>query len=275
METHGLLLIHYDIEPSDQALLHKTFSSMQQLFNLPHETKLKNSTPKPYYTYLNTATYETLAVINSSPPEELRAFTRLMWPNGNDDKFYETMNLMSKKMRELSMIILNMLRNSYGIGLDVKEENIDPLFRMMKYSAPMSDEPVHGVAPHTDRNFITLLCQNEVDGLLFKPRDDGEWVKVNPDPGSFIVFAGDALRVWSNGRVHSPPHMVMMCGDKERLSCGLFLCPKGDQVVEPCHDLVDDEHPPLFKPFIFLDYLHYASENAFRVDTVLDSFAGI
>ncbi|KAJ0976150.1 hypothetical protein J5N97_018115 [Dioscorea zingiberensis] len=197
-----------------------------------------------------------------------------MWPNGND-KFNETMILMSKKMIELSMIILNMLRNSYGIGLDIEEGNIDALFRMMKYSAPMSNEPVGNISSHTDRNFITLLCQNEVEGLLFKTSDDGEWVKVNPDPGSFIVLVGDALRVWSNGRVHAPPHMVMTCGEKERLSCGLFLCPKGDQVVEPCHDLVDDEHPPLFKSFIFLDYLHYASENAFRADTVLDSFAGI
>ncbi|KAH7654921.1 Iron/ascorbate family oxidoreductases protein [Dioscorea alata] len=302
LETHGFFLVKYhDDQEHDQDecsdLMHETFSSMHQLFNLPSETKLKNSSLTPYYTYVHTTVYETLAVVNSSSSSgQLLSFTQLMWPHGNQ-KFYETMTRMSGKLIELSKIILCMLCKSYGVlgktELDHSaadyEATMDALFRMMKYSAPLNNnnddsdgdddedgEPVLTLTPHTDKNFVTVLCQNEVDGLMFKSRD-GEWVTVNPSPGSFIVLAGDALRVWSNGRIHAPLHKVMMKGKKDRLSFGMFICPKGDKVVEVFDEFVDEEEeqPALFKPFIFLDYLHYALENAFRADTLLDSFACI
>ncbi|XP_039118782.1 probable 2-oxoglutarate-dependent dioxygenase AOP1 [Dioscorea cayenensis subsp. rotundata] len=302
LETHGFFLVKYhddqEQEQDECSLLHETFSSLNQLFNLPRETKLKNSSLPPYYTYFRTTVYETLAVVNSfSSSGQLLSFTQLMWPHGNQ-KFYETMRRMSGKLIELSKIILCMLCKSYGVigrtELDHSaadhEATMDPLFRMMKYSAPLSnnnndgdgdgdgdndedEEPILRLTPHTDQNFVTVLCQNEVDGLMCKSRD-GEWMKVNPSPGSFIVLAGDALRVWSNGRIHAPLHKVMMKGKKDRLSFGMFVGPKGDKVVEVFDEFVDEEEgrPAIFKPFIFLDYLNFSLENVCRAETMLDSF---
>lgn len=65
------------------------------------------------------------------------------------------------------------------------------------------------------------------------------------------------MQVWTNGRVHSPHHRVMMSGDKERYSIALFSYPKPDYVMKTPEETVDEEHPLLFKPFNYSDYSAY------------------
>ena len=64
-----------------------------------------------------------------------------------------------------------------------------------------------------------------------------------------------------------------MTGDKERYSCGFFSIPKDGVTIEVPQDLVDEEHPCLYKPFVYSEYLakHLASDN---LDSLKD-YAGI
>lgn len=50
-----------------------------------------------------------------------------------------------------------------------------------------------GMPPHSDYGFLTLLLQDEVEGLQIQ--HDHKWVTVQPIPGSFVVNVGDHLEV--------------------------------------------------------------------------------
>lgn len=59
---------------------------------------------------------------------------------------------------------------------------------------------------------------------------------------------------WCNGRLQCPRHRVMVRGHETRYSIGLFSGVKGTIVCPK--ELVDEEHPVLFKPFDEIGLLH-------------------
>jgi isopenicillin N synthase-like dioxygenase len=50
-----------------------------------------------------------------------------------------------------------------------------------------------GMPPHSDYGLLTLLLQDEVEGLQIQ--HEGRWVTVEPLPNSFVVNVGDHLEV--------------------------------------------------------------------------------
>lgn len=50
-----------------------------------------------------------------------------------------------------------------------------------------------GMPPHSDYGFLTLLLQDDVEGLQILHRHN--WLAVQPLPGSFVVNVGDHLEV--------------------------------------------------------------------------------
>ncbi|OMO67457.1 Isopenicillin N synthase [Corchorus olitorius] len=116
-----------------------------------------------------------------------------------------------------------------------------------------SNDPNLGA--HSDLNLVTLLYQNDVNGLEIQ-NNDGEWIKVKFSPHSFIVVIGDSLSVLLNGRLPSPYHRVMMAAgnDKTRYSAGFFSYLKGGCEVKIPEELVNEQNPLLFKPFDFDEF---------------------
>lgn len=96
-------------------------------------------------------------------------------------------------MLDLSQLLMSMIMDSYGLGLG----RTDALFHMIKYSAPATEEPVLGLASHTDIDYLTVLSQNEVAGLSIRNKE-GDWVQVDPGQSYFVVFVGQSLRVGNN-----------------------------------------------------------------------------
>lgn len=59
----------------------------------------------------------------------------------------------------------------------------------------MTDEPTVGAIEHVDATFLTILRQNEVNGLLTKTRN-GEWLQVTfPGKSTFVVLTGLSFKV--------------------------------------------------------------------------------
>uniref|UniRef100_A0A7N1A7U2 Fe2OG dioxygenase domain-containing protein n=1 Tax=Kalanchoe fedtschenkoi TaxID=63787 RepID=A0A7N1A7U2_KALFE len=141
----------------------------------------------------------------------------------------------------------------------------------MKYNVPPSGAAV-GLVPHTDKNALTILCQNDVQGLEIMSKD-GAWTHVVVPPGCFLVVVGDILKAWSNGRMHAVKHKVTISGTKDRYSCGLFTLPKEGALVEVPKELVDSSHPILYKPFSYADYVAYFMSNV--RDDALEMYAGV
>ncbi|MBA0625366.1 hypothetical protein Godav_010570 [Gossypium davidsonii] len=128
--------------------------------------------------------------------------------------------------------------------------------RVMKYEKPKTKDSTHALAAHCDTNTMTLLYQNEVNGLQIQSKD-GEWINMKPSLNSFIVLIGESLSVWLNGRLPSPSHRVMMKGNEDRYSLGLFTRPRGGYVIKVPNELVDDNNPILFKPHDHEEYLKF------------------
>lgn len=80
------------------------------------------------------------------------------------------------------------------------------LLRFLKYKAPQTaSEGDNAIPRHTDKTFLSILHQNNVNGLEVKTKE-GEWIGFNLTPSSFVVMAGD----------------VSMVSHKTQLSPGLF-----------------------------------------------------
>lgn len=55
---------------------------------------------------------------------------------------------------------------------------------------------MHGLIPHTDSDFLTILYQDQVGGLqLVKDR---KWIAVKPNPNALIINIGDLFQVTNN-----------------------------------------------------------------------------
>ncbi|PRQ50798.1 putative isopenicillin N synthase [Rosa chinensis] len=87
---------------------------------------------------------------------------------------------------------------------------------------------------------------------------------------------GDSLYAWTNGRLHSPHHRVMMTGNEARYSTGLFSIPKAGYIIKAREEVVDEEHPLLFKPFDHVEFLgFYYSEAGQRAPSALKTYCGV
>lgn len=89
-----------------------------------------------------------------------------------------------------------MILESLGLEkyLDKHLNSTNYLLRVMKYKGPKTSDTKLGLNAHTDKNIVTILYQNEVEGLEIQTRD-GDWIGFKPSPESFVVMIGDSLYV--------------------------------------------------------------------------------
>nr|GEU99207.1 probable 2-oxoglutarate-dependent dioxygenase AOP1 [Tanacetum cinerariifolium] len=276
LEEYGCFVATYD--GVSQELRDAIFHASHDLFDLPTEVKVLNTSDTPSHGYVGQIPviplYEGLGVENATTADGVERFTKLMWPSGNE-VFCETVLMFSKAVAELDQIVMKMIAKSYGI-----EEHYSPLLgsttyllKLIKYLSPQGDERNLGIVPHTDKTFMSILYQDEVKGLEIKTKD-GEWIEYDPSPSSFVVMAGDGCMAWTNGKIEASCHRVMMQGSKERFSLGLFSFIRNIKIETP-HELVDENHPLKFKAFDHYKYLHYhATYEGMRSKCPLKSYCG-
>ncbi|VAH58286.1 unnamed protein product [Triticum turgidum subsp. durum] len=265
--------------------------AMAELFALPRETKRRTGAADgPYRAYMEkrdsaACHHEAFGVLNAAAGggEEARAFVARAWPHGND-RFLETLTSTAGEMARLARVILAMVVDGYGLSHRSDEivAATDTNFRMLRYhndntrTSSSDGQPAVGLAAHVDGSYLTVLFQNDVDGFEMRTGDGGEWARVHsPGPDSLLVVAGQPLVVsWSNGRLHAPVHRVAVGGREDRLSCGVFLLPRRNLVVDAPPELVTVDAPRRFRPFEYSDYLRFKHAGGNGED-VLDRFAGI
>ncbi|KDP32296.1 hypothetical protein JCGZ_13221 [Jatropha curcas] len=259
-ERHGCFILMYD--NLSAKLREDLFMGMNSLFDLPQEVKAKYINPKPYRSYSGMSPIvpfsESFGLDDAHNLDTVHSFTNLMWPQGNPT-FCESLHTMSSEMLELNLAVLKMIFESFGMAnhYDLHVQDSTSLFRVMKYIAPRNgDDSVIALRSHTDKNAITILCQNEVQGLQVQTKD-GNWVCAMVPQDAFFVIIGEALKVWSNGRLEAARHRVVVSGEEDRFSCGLFTMPKEEAKIEVPREFVDKDHPLLYRPFIFADYISY------------------
>ncbi|KAG6425974.1 hypothetical protein SASPL_110185 [Salvia splendens] len=260
-----------------KSVIHET----KQLFDLPLSIKLRNRSNKPFHGYVGQYSivplFESLGIPDPLSPGNIQGFANLMWAEGNPS-FSGTVESFSEKLSELDKIVRKMIVESLGLHkyMDEHMDSSDYIFRFQKYDRPRSDETELGLTSHTDKNIVTILYQNEINGLEVLTKD-GQWFTSQPSVNSFVVMIGDSLYSWTNGRLQAPYHKVMMSGDQARYSIGLFSVPKPGYMIKAPEEMVDEEHPMLFKPYDHHQFLQFFYAQAAQKSSIdaLKEYCGV
>lgn len=175
---------------------------------------------------------------------------RNQWP-GNLPGFRERILAVLVMVDQLARSMLPL----YARALDLRDDFFASFFKSPTVGFRLSHYPPAsesdsasdwGIAPHTDRSFMTLLPTNDVAGLQVRPEGMG-WIEAPTVPEAFVVNSGDILRRWSNDRFISTPHRVAR-PRQDRYAIPYFFGPDGDMMLETLLTCVNAERPPRYEP---------------------------
>ena len=117
---------------------------------------------------------------------------------------------------------------------DMIQKSDVTLLRILHYPPIEGDSNVSRAAPHEDINLLTILPAAEGPGLEILGKD-GNWITVQPDPGTVMINIGDMLQEASGGHFPSTTHRVAVPNDEQRsqsrMSLPLFLHPRPEVVL--------------------------------------------
>nr|GEY60105.1 probable 2-oxoglutarate-dependent dioxygenase AOP1 [Tanacetum cinerariifolium] len=101
----------------------------------------------------------------------------------------------ARLVSEIEETVRKMVFKSFGVEKyhESYNDSVTYLLRVMKYRPPSANETKLGSISHTDKSFISILTQNQVEGLEVKTKDN-KWIPVEYPPCSFLVMAGDAFK---------------------------------------------------------------------------------
>lgn len=276
LEEHGCFEAIYSHDKFPPNLRKQIFDVAKELYDLPLETKKKTCTDKPTRGYLAVSQiHEGIGIYNADTLQGVQNFTTLMWPDGNH-QFSENVYNVANVIKELDQKVVRMVCEYYG-----SEKHYDSLvkkttydLRFSKYKTCKVIENNLGLRSHTDKTFATILHENDVNGLELLTKD-GDWVLFVPSStSSFLYLAGEAFKVWSNGRMRPTPHRVMANGYKERYSVGLFMYNEG--VICVPDELVNHKNPLQYKPLDHPGFLEQVVYHAVqKIEYSIEAYCGI
>ncbi|MCD7468348.1 hypothetical protein HAX54_006425 [Datura stramonium] len=287
LQEYGCFEAIYDnVVPSE--IRESMFGTLKQIFEFPIETKLKNLSNKPLQGYLGQIPqlplYESLSISDLLQSQSVESFVNIFWPHDGNPDFCNVIKSYSKSPVELDEMVKRMVLESLGLKKYINDhEFLEPnhfYLRFSHYKASKGENIGNkvGLSGHTDVTVLSIISQNQVNGLQVLNKSGDQWIDVNIAPNSFLVLSGDPFMAWTNGRVHSPIHRVTMDGDSDRFSIQLSSLPNLDFTIEAPKELVDDEEQPLlFKPYESVGYFKYVmSESGKRAGTgVFKAYCGV
>nr|GEU54226.1 retrovirus-related Pol polyprotein from transposon TNT 1-94 [Tanacetum cinerariifolium] len=130
-----------------------------------------------------------------------------------------------------------------------------------------------GVPIHTDPTFLTILQDDEdVNGLQLTDKNLGQFIPVDPIPGTLVVNIGDIGKAWSNRRYWTAKHRVRCFEPKTRYSIALFVLGPNDTMIEAPSQFVDLEHPRYYVPIDPKKYRDVRVTHRVRTGDALELF---
>ncbi|KAL2253664.1 protein DMR6-LIKE OXYGENASE 2 isoform X1 [Sesamum indicum] len=177
----------------------------------------------------------------------------------NPPHYRELASEYAKEIGWLMRRLLSLISQGLGLKKDSLRVRLGDKPRLVSHANyyPPCPQPelTLGLPAHTDLNALTVLMQSEdVTGLQVMTKD-GEWIAINPLRNAFVVNIGDQIQVLSNGRYKSVHHRAVGSKCSERVSIAMFYGPNKDTVVGPVEELVDEDHPPVYRSYRYEEFL--------------------
>ncbi|XP_010249916.1 PREDICTED: gibberellin 3-beta-dioxygenase 1-like [Nelumbo nucifera] len=250
-------------------LLDDVESQGRRLFSLPPHQKLKAARPPDGISGYGLARISSFFpklmwsegfTIVGSPVEHARQ----LWPLDYSN-FCDVMEEYEKEMKQLAGRLMWLMLGSLGISKDdikwaaaaSKGESGGVCAALQLNSYPACPDPSRamGLAAHTDSTLLTVLYQNSTSGLQVLRDGAAGWVTVPPLRGALVVNVGDLLHILSNGKYPSVLHRAIVNRTHHRLSVAYLYGPPTNAQISPISSLVDPNHPPLYRPVTWAEYL--------------------
>ncbi|KAK6254787.1 hypothetical protein SCA6_016092 [Theobroma cacao] len=124
------------------------------------------------------------------------------------------------------------------------------------YPACPQPELTLGVRKHADPGLLTVLLQNEINGL--QVLREGQWFDVHPVRGGLVVNIGDLLQIVSNDKLKSVKHRVVATHVGPRISVPCFFSGHSsllDKPFRPIKELTSEANPPRYKDVVLREYV--------------------
>ncbi|XP_057832890.2 oxoglutarate-dependent flavonoid 7-O-demethylase 1 [Cryptomeria japonica] len=248
----------------DLSLLERIKRVSKEFFDLPLEEKRKQCPVRPgtrmlegYGRFFDISDDTVLdwvdALVHYVYPPSVMAVEH--WPK-TPHTYRETYEKYGEEVLKLADKLLGLLSEGLGLGSDYVQTLIkEPLLQLRINYYPPCPQPdlVHGVKPHSDGSVITVLLDDQVEGL--QVRKGGKWLSVSPVPGSLVVNIGDLLQIISNGKYISAEHKAVVNTNQYRMSVVLFLLAEDGVLIAPAPELIDESHPRLYQSTISEEYV--------------------
>ncbi|XP_047312622.1 2-oxoglutarate-dependent dioxygenase DAO-like [Impatiens glandulifera] len=227
-----------------------------ELMDLPVEIKLRNSNPvsgKGYTpTHQASPVFEGLGCYDMASDGALDAFFDQLYASPYQR---EVITKYSKAIHAISMQLGKELVSGLGLVENDLFNGWPCQLRINKYNYSSEYVGFTGAILHTDPGFLTVLQDDElIGGLEAVHKETGEYIPVHPMEGTLVVNLGDLAQIWSNGRLWSVKHRVQCYQGNVRLSMACFVLGPKLGALEAPSQLVDSDHPRLFKAMNFEDY---------------------
>ncbi|RWR86529.1 protein DMR6-LIKE OXYGENASE 2-like protein [Cinnamomum micranthum f. kanehirae] len=250
----------------------------REFFKMPESERLKNYSDDP----AKSTRLSTSFNVKKEKVSNWRDYLRLHcypledfvheWPS-NPPAFKDIVSKYSTSARSVALELLEAISESLGLDKDCIEKALGKQGQHMGINYyPQCPQPelTYGLPGHTDPNALTLLLQDQVAGL--QVLRNGRWVAVNPIPDTFVVNIGDQIQVLSNGRYKSVLHRAVVNNKVERISIPTFYCPSQDAVIAPAEELIDEQHPALYRSFTYGEYYESFWDQGLRKENCLELF---
>jgi len=170
-------------------------------------------------------------------------------------EMFETFDRTGRRILRAIAAILNLPADFF----EDKVQLGNSVLRVIHYP-PMPPQPTESVraGAHEDINVITLLLGAEEPGLQVLSKR-GEWLEVNPSPGSMVVNVGDMLQRLTNGTLRSTSHRVINPKSDRarhaRYSMPFFLHFNPDFPIAALPSCVGPGKPEPLPPILAEEYL--------------------
>ncbi|KAK8963213.1 Naringenin,2-oxoglutarate 3-dioxygenase [Platanthera guangdongensis] len=244
----------------------------RSLFQLPAEAKLRsvnnNIHAGSYISPSQLGFFEAFSIHDASSMTDIRSFCSVL------DTTTQQLEIISTYIEKLHGVIINIaskVAESVGYSLaGFSFYEWSCLLRLNFYNFTVEEDIGRvGAHIHTDSGFLSVLQEDECVGGFEIMNSNGNFVSVDPVPGTFIVNIGDVGKVWSNGRLQNVKHRVICKEAKPRISINMFLLAAKDDKVETEATFVDSEHPKIYQTFMLNEYRKLRDKSGFRAGEIL------
>lgn len=275
-DTGFVTIANHGLSPE---LIAKLYSSVEEFFNLPQDTKAKYEYPELAGQRGYTSKGREKAKDAQTP--DLKEF----WQRGQTivgeeyskadfpdnptveelPEFNETTAEVYKKLEDAGRNLLKAIAQYLGLEENYFEPyvvNGNSILRAIHYFPIENPDALPADAvragAHEDINLITLLIGASADGLEVLTKD-GSWFPIKAQGEDIVVNVGDMLQRLTNNKLKSTTHRVVNPPKElmktSRYSVPFFLHPKASMSLACLTSCISDEYPKAYEDYTAGQYL--------------------